>query len=130
MTRRLVPALLLLASLAAAPAHAADSPRRFVVFFREWSAAFDPTAQQVVQAAAQWAKAHPNGAVTVTGAADLTGSRKANVLLSELRAQVVVDQLAQDGVPEQRIKLLGLGSVGYDLVSQESRRVIIAVTSP
>jgi cytochrome c oxidase subunit 2 len=125
--RRFLPALILLGLIASSTAHAAEGTRRFVVFFKEWSAAFDPDAQAVVHSAAQWALAHPNEAVTVTGAADLTGSRPANKLLSELRAQVVGDLLTHDGVPAQRVRLLGIGSVGYVMTSQESRRVIIAV---
>jgi outer membrane protein OmpA-like peptidoglycan-associated protein len=125
--RRLCLGLLLFPVLSALPAHAVDQTRRFVVFFTEWSAAIDKPAQAVVRDAAQWIEAHPAAQVTVTGAADLTGSRKANLLLSALRAQVVTDLLARDGVPEGRVKQEGLGSVGYSLTAQESRRVIIAV---
>ncbi len=128
--RRLAPTLLLLLSLTALPVRAAEPPRRFVVFFGEWSAGFDSAALAVIHDAAQWALAHPDDTVTVTGAADLTGRRKANLLLSDLRAQVVADQLAQDGLPEQRVKLVGLGSVGYTLSPQESRRVIVTIAAP
>ena len=64
--------------------------------------------------------------MNVTGAADLTGSKQANSLLSELRAQVVADQLIADGADSHQIKQTGLGSVDYALSSQESRRVVIS----
>ncbi|MBS0561629.1 MAG: OmpA family protein [Proteobacteria bacterium] len=110
------------------PAIAADAPaQRFVVYFQEWSAAMDDSALGAIGKAAEFAKAHPAGKVTVTGFADPTGSRKANVLMSQLRAQVVADQLAQDGVPAQHISQGARGSVQFALSSQESRRVEIAV---
>lgn len=128
--RRLSLLLLLSCGIAVTSAHAADSGRNFVVFFREWSAAIDGPAQAVVRHAAEWVKEHPSSKVVVTGAADLTGSKPANQLLSELRAQVVTDLLATDGVNPDLVKQVGLGSVDYALTSQESRRVIITVTEP
>jgi outer membrane protein OmpA-like peptidoglycan-associated protein len=116
--------VLMLLSLLAGTAHAQQSPA-YVVFFQEWSAALDDSAQGVIGNAAAWAKAHPDTIVQVVGSADPTGSRAANILLSELRAQVVVDQLATDGVDTQRIAQTGTGSVKFTMTSQESRRVAI-----
>jgi outer membrane protein OmpA-like peptidoglycan-associated protein len=100
--------------------------QRFVVFFQEWSAKLDDNAQAVVAQAAEYARAHPAQFAHVNGFADPTGSRKANTLLTELRAQVVMDQLRQDGVPATHIVSRGHGSVGFALSSQESRRVEIS----
>ena len=112
------------------PASAADAPaKRFVVYFQEWSAAFDDSALGAIATAADFAKANPTARITVTGFADPTGSRKANILMSELRAQVVTDQLAQDGVPAARVTQGARGSVEFALTSQESRRVEIAVAA-
>jgi len=116
--------VLLLLSLLAGTAHAQQSPT-YVVYFQEWSAALDNSAQAEIANAAAWAKAHPDTTVQVVGAADPTGSRAANILLSELRAQVVVDQLTEDGVVAQRIAQTGTGSVQFALTSQESRRVTV-----
>ncbi|HJS86916.1 MAG TPA: OmpA family protein [Acetobacteraceae bacterium] len=127
--RRLALSLLLLC-LAAGHSSAAGTQRNFVVFFQKWSAAFDDPALRVIAEAARWAKSHPDAQVSVTGAADRTGSRQANILLSELRAQVVADQLAADGADPRRIKQMGLGSVDYALSSQESRRVVISFPPP
>ena len=121
---------LVLLCLVSLPAYAAAPARNFVVFFREWSAALDASAQHVIARAAAWSKAHPDAALTVSGAADRTGSGKANHLLSELRAQVVTDRLAADGVPASGVRQLGLGSVGYALKSQMSRRVVISFAQP
>jgi outer membrane protein OmpA-like peptidoglycan-associated protein len=118
---------LLLLCLTAGHSSGADSRRNFIVFFQEWSAAFDDSALRVIAEAARWAKSHPDARIDVTGAADLTGSKQANTLLSNLRAQVVADQLAADGADSHRIKRMGLGSVDYALSAQESRRVVISV---
>jgi outer membrane protein OmpA-like peptidoglycan-associated protein len=121
-------AVLLLLSLLTGTAYAQQAPA-YVVFFQEWSAALDDSAQGVIGNAAAWAKAHPDRIVQVVGSADPTGSRQANILLSELRAQVVVDQLAADGVDTQRIAQTGTGAVQFTLTSQESRRVTISFTA-
>jgi outer membrane protein OmpA-like peptidoglycan-associated protein len=103
-------------------------PYKFVVFFQQWSAALDDSAQAVITDAAGWVKAHPTAVANVNGFADTTGSKQANLLLTELRAQMVVDQLLADGVDAKRIRQRGHGSVQYSLSSQESRRVEISVT--
>ncbi len=120
--------LLLVFSAVAGSAHAADrTPRRFVTFFVEWSAALDVPANGVISEAAQYAKAHPRDAIEVHGYADPTGSRKANALLSELRAQRVADTLRDAGVPTSRIRLDAHGSVKFASTSLESRRVEIEI---
>jgi outer membrane protein OmpA-like peptidoglycan-associated protein len=118
-------AVLLLLSLLTGTAYAQPA-LTYVVYFQEWSAALDDSAQAVITKAATWAKTHPDTTVQVVGSADPTGSRAANILLSELRAQVVVDQLGGDGVDTQRIAQTGTGSVQFALTSQESRRVTIS----
>jgi outer membrane protein OmpA-like peptidoglycan-associated protein len=119
--------LLLLSAIIAGPAGAAEQPRRFVVFFQEWSAALDPTAQSVVGEAAGFARSHPRARVSVHGFADPTGGRTANVLMSELRAQRVTDQLQEDGIAAKRIRQNGHGSVKFAITSLESRRVEVEV---
>jgi outer membrane protein OmpA-like peptidoglycan-associated protein len=110
-------------------ARAADpSPQKFVVFFQEWSAKLDDSAQTVISHAAEWVKSHPGNVAHVNGFADPTGSRQANVLLSELRAQMVVDQMQGDGIAANRISQRGHGSVQFALTSQESRRVEISIS--
>jgi outer membrane protein OmpA-like peptidoglycan-associated protein len=120
--------LFLLLCAATGSVRAADAPsQKFVVFFQEWSAALDDSAQAVITQAAEWAKSHPGNVAHVNGFADPTGSKQANILLSDLRAQVVVDQLLNDGVDPARIRQRGHGSVQFSLTSQESRRVEINI---
>ncbi|MGA8196660.1 MAG: OmpA family protein [Acetobacteraceae bacterium] len=121
--------LFLLLSVATGSVRAADVPsQKFVVFFQEWSAALDDSAQTVIGQAAEWVKSHPGNVAHVNGFADPTGSKKANALLSDLRAQMVVDQLQTDGVDSNRIRQRGHGSVQFALSSQESRRVEISIS--
>ncbi len=122
--------LLLLFSVLAGSAFAADPPRRFVVFFQEWSGALDDSAQGVVAEAASFAKANPRSTVQVHGYADPTGSRQANALMSQLRAQRVSDQLIGDGVPNLRVHQDGRGSIKFAISSVESRRVVVEIATP
>ena len=123
--------LFLLLCVTAGSVRAADPPgQKFVVFFQDWSAALDDSAQSVIANAADWVKSHPGNVAHVNGFADLTGSKQANILLSDLRAQVVVDQLATDGVDPKRVQQRGHGSVKFALSSQESRRVEISISRP
>jgi outer membrane protein OmpA-like peptidoglycan-associated protein len=121
-------ALLFLLCFAMARADAAEpATQKFVVFFQEWSAKLDDAALAVIDQAAANAKAHPNAVVHVEGFADPTGSHAANALLTDLRAQVVMDQLQTDGVPVSHLHGRGHGSVQFALSSQESRRVEISL---
>jgi len=125
---RYVGILFMVLCVAMGNARAADvPPQKFVVFFQEWSARLDDPAQAVISHAADWVKAHPGNVAHVGGFADPTGSKKANALLSELRAQMVVDQLQADGIAPNRISQRGHGSVEFALTSQESRRVEISI---
>ncbi len=118
----------LLLIVATGTLRAADpSTQRFVVFFQEWSAALDDAAQSVIGQAADWVKTHPGYIAHVNGFASTVGSRQANILLADLRAQIVVDQLVSDGVAATRVKQRGHGPVPFALTAQESRRVEISV---
>jgi outer membrane protein OmpA-like peptidoglycan-associated protein len=120
--------LILLLCAVTGSAGAADAPQqKLVVYFQEWSAAMDDNAQAVITHAADFVKSHPGTAVHVNGFADPTGSKAANILMADLRAQVVVDQLVTDGVDPRLVKQRGHGSVQFALTSQESRRVEISV---
>ena len=127
---RRLPMLMLLAGLGgcAAPApQAGGAPQRYFVFFQQWSAALDDSANQVIGAAAAQAKAQPGAPVRVVGYADPTGSAQANIQLSQLRAQVVADGLATDGIGPARIARSARGATSFEGTSQESRRVEIDV---
>jgi outer membrane protein OmpA-like peptidoglycan-associated protein len=103
-------------------------PKQAFVFFSEWSAVIDQDAENAIQHAANLAKASTSHKVTVRGYADTTGSAAANKLLSELRAQVVSDQLIEDGVPPAAISQDAMGETPAPADSlQESRRVSISI---
>jgi cytochrome c oxidase subunit 2 len=123
--RRVLPLLTLLAATGAAWA-AAPLPH-IVVFFQSWSAKLDDPALRAVQAAADWAKQHPQEKLVVIGYASTVGTAQANQDLSRLRAQIVSDTLVADGVPVERIRRRALGPVDYTLDPQETRRVEIAL---
>jgi outer membrane protein OmpA-like peptidoglycan-associated protein len=101
------------------------------VFFEPWSADLDPHALSSIASAARAAQAEPGARVIVTGAADSTGSAKANLDLSKTRAQVVADQLVADGVTPGRIKVRGAGVVHAPVPTgtpaQSARRVLIVI---
>jgi outer membrane protein OmpA-like peptidoglycan-associated protein len=125
---RVVAGLLMLLCLTTGGVRAAEPPsQRFVVYFQLWSAALDDSAQAIIDQAATVAKTTPGTPVRVLGFADPTGSRQANVLLADLRAQVVVDQLVAGGIGTARIHQRGHGPVQFASTSQESRRVEIAI---
>jgi outer membrane protein OmpA-like peptidoglycan-associated protein len=124
---RLVASLVVIAGLVlGSPAAHAQQPA-FVIFFQLWSASIDDQAQDVIAKAADWVKSHKTRSVRVIGFADPTGSRKANILLSELRAQVVVDGLTAAGVAPYTLRQVGSGSVQFAGSAQEARRVEIRV---
>jgi len=103
--------------------------RRFVVFFQGSSAEIDGAADSVIVSAAHWAKDHPNMPVTVLSFTDPYGSTQANADFARLRAQVVIDKLMANGVGKS-IDRREIGSVDFQLSSQESRRVEVIVGRP
>jgi outer membrane protein OmpA-like peptidoglycan-associated protein len=109
-------------SLLALPALA--QPAR-IVFFPDWSGAIDDSAQHVIAEAAAAAKQSPDARITVTGYADSTGSEQANIYLTQLRAQRVIDAMVADGVPASRLKMVAAGRQEEPGVA--SRRVEISI---
>jgi outer membrane protein OmpA-like peptidoglycan-associated protein len=96
-----------------------------IVFFADWSGAVDDSAKNVIDQAAAAAKHLPDAEITVTGYADSTGSERANVYLTELRAQRVIDALVADGVPASRLKMVAAGR--QPQVGVVGRRVEISI---
>ncbi len=118
---------LLLTGLAACTATPAEHiGPTYVVFFTPFSADLDDAASGVIAEAGRAAQGAPGHRVVVAGYADRLGSTAANQTVSKLRAQVVADRLAADGVDRGRITLRPKGSVGGD-PGVESRRVEIDI---
>ena len=122
--RRVAILLLLLVGMVST-ASADQAPRKYVIFFQEWSAGVDGPAEEIIAQIAKIARSE-SGTLHVIGFADPTGSKQANILLSELRAQRVVDLLADAGVAPARLMLRGKGPVQFAISSQEARRVEIS----
>src|ERR1700722_13666393 len=125
MRRSLSFAILLLT--AAAGTASADEPNRVVVYFGSWSALIEPEAQRLIASAATAAKRDPAAVITVTGYASTIGSVAANTLLSQLRAQIVDDELVADGVDARRIVHASTGPTSFVVEPVESRPVVIDI---
>jgi OOP family OmpA-OmpF porin len=70
--------------------------------------------------------------VTVVGHTDTTGSASLNLVLSQARAQTVVDELVARGVPAEQVVAVGAGEREPVVVAgvedeAASRRVVIGV---
>ncbi len=130
MRRRIAILTAAFAALLAVSAVPARAEQKFIVFFHSWSGEMDPTAQDVVAAAANYARQNPAMRVEVFGFASTTGSRQANLYLSLLRAQLVSDRIAEAGIAPARIARVGEGSVNAVGTSEEARRVEIVVRAP
>lgn len=101
------------------------------VFFQPFSAALDQPALTTIAAVAAAANQQPSARIYVTGAADSTGSSKANKYLSETRAQVVADALVSDGIAHSRIHVRAIGVAPAPgptgTPAQSARRVLIQI---
>ena len=89
-------AAIIAAASFSAQAHAGQKPIG-VVFFTEWSAFPDRAAKQVISESKAVIDGNKHAIVTVTGCADTNVSTKAGLLLSKLRAQIVMDMLVAQG---------------------------------
>lgn len=119
----------LLLGLAGCAVPGRETTPSYVVFFTAFSADLEEPARQVVSQAAQAAQAAPERVVRVEGYAGAAGSTEASRTLSQLRAQVVADALAERGVPRNRIAVRPRTQAGSD-PGVEERRVEINVTAP
>ncbi|MCX7378099.1 MAG: OmpA family protein [Alphaproteobacteria bacterium] len=130
MRRRIAILTAAFAALLAVSAVPAKAEQKFIVFFHAWSGEMDPAAQDVVAAAANYARQNPAMQVEVVGFASTTGSRQSNLYLSLLRAQLVSDRIAEAGIAPARIARVGEGSVNVVGTIEEARRVEIVVRAP
>lgn len=81
-----------------------------------------------VDAIAQWAKAHPEAAITLTGYADKeTGNARINQALSEKRAAAVKDALVARGVEAGRITADWKGDTVQPFANNDENRVVIVI---
>jgi outer membrane protein OmpA-like peptidoglycan-associated protein len=135
-----------LAVIAAAPAAflaacAGDNPAPggvpiqpvHVIFFEDDSIAVGPTALNVIQDAAQVARRFPQAPIRVLGFIAPDPNDAPTVLqarrLSRTRADRVVAELVNLGIPQDRIQVLGRGQASFADIPLEARRVEIHIGS-
>ena len=110
-----------------------DCPPLFVVNFEIGAATPIPdTIDEYIAPMAEWLSLNPDTTLLVEGHADSSGSEQGNLALSYHRAEAVVNLLAAEGIPEDRLSPRGLGQyqalVGEPPDSERNRRVTMQVT--
>jgi len=103
--------------LACWPNSSGQSGPRFSIYLG-YDAFFDVDSDRLKPAAAEASlrellqvfASRPDARFTVTGHTDITGTDAYNLALSRRRAQAVADWLVQQGIPQSRIDVLGVGS--------------------
>jgi cytochrome c oxidase subunit II len=96
------------------------------VYFETGKSALPADAASAVQAAADYAKAHPDAKLSLSGFTDTTGSAATNAELAKTRAQAVRDALKAAGVAEDRIILKKPETITGGADAREARRVEIS----
>jgi cytochrome c oxidase subunit 2 len=109
------------AASAAAPASTALS----TIYFETGKSVLPADAKAAIAAAADYAKAHPDAKLALSGFTDKTGSADANAELAKHRAQVVRDALKAAGVAEDHIILKKPETITGGADAKEARRVEI-----
>ncbi|KVO07806.1 cytochrome c oxidase subunit II [Burkholderia ubonensis] len=108
------------ASGAAAPAAALST-----IYFETGKGTLPADAQSAIAAAADYAKAHPDAKLALSGFTDKSGSADANAELAKRRAQAVRDALKAAGVAEDHIILKKPETITGGADAKEARRVEI-----
>jgi cytochrome c oxidase subunit II len=96
------------------------------IYFETGKDTLPADANNAVQAAAAYAKAHPDAKLSLSGFTDATGGADLNADLAKRRAQAVRDALKAAGVSEDRIVLKKPESVTGGTDAKEARRVEIS----
>jgi cytochrome c oxidase subunit II len=96
------------------------------VYFETGKSTLPGDAKAAVDAAADYAKAHPDAKFTLSGFTDATGSATANARLAKSRAEAVRDALKAAGIAEDHIILKKPETVTGGSDAKEARRVQIS----
>ena len=106
-----------------------SAPGPFVVYFDFDRADLTPAAQAKLADVVEAADSYREGTIDITGYTDLSGAAAYNQVLSERRANSVIELLTRDGVDPTRIIGRGLGEsnpvVDTEAPEQRNRRVEI-----
>ncbi|WP_162064762.1 MULTISPECIES: cytochrome c oxidase subunit II [Burkholderiaceae] len=96
------------------------------IYFETGKDTLPADAKSAVEAAAAYAKAHPDAKLSLSGFTDATGGADLNAELAKKRAQAVRDALKAAGVPEERIVLKKPETITGGADKKEARRVEIS----
>ncbi|SAK40599.1 cytochrome c oxidase [Caballeronia hypogeia] len=96
------------------------------IYFETGKDALPADAKSAVDAAAAYAKAHPDAKIALSGFTDATGNADQNADLAKRRAQAVRDALKAAGVSEDRIVLKKPETITGGADNKEARRVEIS----
>jgi cytochrome c oxidase subunit 2 len=108
----------------AAASQAAALPAN--VYFETGKSTLPADAKAAVDAAAAYAKAHPDAKFTLSGYTDATGSADVNAKLAKTRAEAVRDALKAAGIAEDHIILKKPETITGGGDAKEARRVQIS----
>ncbi|CAG9270363.1 Cytochrome c oxidase polypeptide II [Paraburkholderia unamae] len=114
------------ASGAAAPSAAALPAS---VYFEVGKSTLPADAKDAIQAAADYAKAHPDAKFTLSGFTDASGKADVNADLARRRAQAVRDALKAAGIAEDHIILKKPETITGGANAKEARRVEISAAA-
>jgi cytochrome c oxidase subunit II len=114
------------ASSAASDSAATSASLPASVYFETGKSTLPADASAAVDAAAAYAKAHPDAKLTLSGFTDATGSAATNAELAKTRAQAVRDALKSAGIAEDRIILKKPETITGGADAKEARRVEIS----
>ncbi|MCA3857147.1 MAG: OmpA family protein, partial [Burkholderia sp.] len=107
------------------PAAAAASAALSTIYFETGKSVLPADAKAAIAAAADYAKAHPDAKLALSGFTDKTGSADANAELAKHRAQAVRDALKAAGVAEDHIIMKKPETITGGADAKEARRVEI-----
>jgi cytochrome c oxidase subunit 2 len=96
------------------------------VYFETGKSTLPDDAKAAVDAASDYAKAHPDAKFTLSGFTDATGSATINARLAKSRAETVRDALKAAGIAEDHIILKKPETVTGGSDAKEARRVQIS----
>ncbi|SAL13914.1 cytochrome c oxidase subunit II [Caballeronia humi] len=96
------------------------------IYFETGKSTLPADATAAVEAAAAYAKAHPDAKLALSGFTDATGSADKNAELAKNRAHAVRDALKAAGVAEDRIVLKKPETITGGADAKEARRVEIS----
>jgi len=96
------------------------------IYFETGKSTLPGDAKAAIEAAADYAKAHPDATFTLSGFTDASGSAEVNAKLAKSRAQAVRDALKAAGIAEDHIILKKPETVTGGSDAKEARRVQIS----